>query len=375
MEKIGLSDQDFASAGIVGLKDIRPEIAMLARQKGHLIISGETGVGKDTVANAVHQLGPRRDSPCVRQGIPGISTALLESELFGHVRGAFTGAHATREGLFIAAEGGTIILDEIGDLAVEMQAKLLGVLEEGTIRRVGQNCPKSTDARVIVTTNRDLQQKVEDGTFRKDLLFRLDQFSLNIPPLRERREDIKALAQHFLKKFGDNRIVGFSPDAEQLLLMYDWPGNVRELSNVISRVCGYLTGQASAENTAQIVITKDDVMKYGKIHIAKPIRMEDESALIDLLSDLMEYILHGDSREETQKFGMQEIMRLSVMAVLLVKTGGHKGQTADIFGTDQRTVYRYLAILRDKFQRGDLPAFLMEFIRKHVSVIFLKDAV
>ena len=190
------------------------------------------------MARAIHNLSPRRDKLFVPLNCAAIPPELLESELFGHARGAFTGAHAERTGKFELADGGTLFLDEIGDMAYPLQAKLLRVLQEGVIERVGSNKPIRVDVRVVSSTNRDLAASIRDGTFREDLYYRLNVFHIQLPPLRERREDIAPLAQRFLREFGEELGKGALPladDALPLLLHYDWPGNVRELRNLMER--------------------------------------------------------------------------------------------------------------------------------------------
>ena len=203
-----------------------------------VLLRGESGAGKNVVARLIHSLSERRTKPILEVSCATIPENLLESELFGHERGAFTDAKATKRGVFELAQGGTVVLDEIGELRLDVQAKLLHFLEERRFRRVGGTREIEVDVRVIALTNRDLQAMVRDKSFRNDLFFRLNVFPILVPPLRERREDILALARHFLKtlqpKLG-RRFDGFDREAENLLLGYAWPGNVRELRNVIER--------------------------------------------------------------------------------------------------------------------------------------------
>jgi two-component system response regulator AtoC len=203
-----------------------------------VLITGETGVGKEIVARAVHELSPRREKLLVALNCAAIPGELLESELFGHVRGAFTGANTAREGKFELADGGTLFLDEIGDMPAPLQAKLLRVLQDGVIERVGSNRQVRVDARVVSSTNRSLAAAVKSGTFREDLYYRLNVFHLEVPPLRERREDIRPLAEAVLARCGQDFGKGalrLTAPAAARLEQYDWPGNVRELQNLMER--------------------------------------------------------------------------------------------------------------------------------------------
>ena len=201
-----------------------------------ILIMGETGSGKEVVARLIHEKSPRATAPFVAINCAAVSQSLLESELFGHVRGAFTGATQDRIGLFEAAHGGTLFLDEVGELPAATQAALLRAIQEREIRRVGENAPRRIDVRVLAATNRDLVQDLEEGRFRKDLYYRLRVVELKLPPLRERREDIIPLARLFLsRRTGQGRVLGLSPAAADQLLRYPWPGNVRELENAVER--------------------------------------------------------------------------------------------------------------------------------------------
>jgi DNA-binding NtrC family response regulator len=218
------------------------QVLQLASQvgpsKASVLITGESGTGKELIAEAVHAASPRAKAPFVRLHCAALSESLLESELFGHERGAFTGAVARREGRFKQADGGTLLLDEIGEIPPAVQVKLLRFLQEKTFERVGGNETLKVDVRVLAATNRDLAAEIKKGAFREDLFYRLNVVSLEIPPLRARRGDIPALASFFLRRFGaDNgrTIDTFAEDALSALLEYDWPGNVRELENVIER--------------------------------------------------------------------------------------------------------------------------------------------
>jgi len=211
-----------------------------AGQSAHpVLILGESGTGKEMVAKAIHLAGPLRNKPFIPVDCGSLVPTLIESELFGHVRGAFTGAAGPKDGLLTIADGGTVFLDEIGELPVDLQAKLLRAIQEKEIRPVGSTKHIPINVRILGATNRDLEQAVADGTFRRDLYFRLNVLTLRIPPLRERRPDIPLLVAHFLERIGRDsgaeKII--SDDALKLLLNYDWPGNVRELENSLERAC------------------------------------------------------------------------------------------------------------------------------------------
>jgi two-component system response regulator HydG len=210
-----------------------------AQARVTVLVEGETGTGKELLARAIHYHGPRARGPFLAQNCAALPEALLESELFGHVRGAFTGAERAHRGLFEEAEGGTLFLDEIGEASAAIQAKLLRVLEDGEIRPVGAGVSRRVDVRVIVATNRDLNALVSEGRFRQDLFYRLHVFPIRLPPLRERRGDIRLLALHLLERIGAEEgkaLRGFDPQALRLLERYPWPGNVRELENEIHRL-------------------------------------------------------------------------------------------------------------------------------------------
>jgi two-component system response regulator HydG len=233
-DRYGLPGVIARSPGIRAVLDL---VARVAPTDATVLIQGESGTGKELVAKALHHASPRAGGPFLAVNCGAIPEALLESELFGHVKGAFTGAVTTRKGLFEEADGGTIFLDEIGDMSPALQVKLLRVLQEGEVRRVGATQSVTVKARVVAATNRDLQQLMRRGSFREDLFYRLNVIPVVLPPLRERREDIPALAEHFLARFAARRgrALGLSPPALQRLLRYPWPGNVRELENAMER--------------------------------------------------------------------------------------------------------------------------------------------
>ena len=234
-----LSGQD-GFQGILGksptMRQVFDLISSAAQSEAPVIIYGDSGTGKELVAEAIHKLGVRRSGPYIKVNCAALSESLLESELFGHVKGAFTGADRTRVGRFEAANGGDIFLDEIGDLPLSTQVKLLRVLQEKEIEKVGDHRPLSIDVRILAATNKDLNRLMEEGRFRQDLYYRIGVIPIILPPLQERREDIPLLVETFINRIRlktDKPITGMSKEALDLLFSYDWPGNVRELINVI----------------------------------------------------------------------------------------------------------------------------------------------
>ena len=244
-------EQRFGLAGLVGksakMQEVYTQIEKVAGARGAVLIQGESGTGKELVAKALHFNSPRKAGPFVVIDCGAIPEALQESELFGHEKGAFTGAIATKKGLFEEAHGGTLFLDEVAELAPGLQAKLLRALQDGEIRRVGGTKTLRVDARVIAATNRDLAAEVRDGAFREDLFFRLNVFPLFLPPLRERREDIPLFVDHFLDRIaqdGGGPLKRLSPEALRAMLAYPWPGNVRELEHALERAALLSEGEA-----------------------------------------------------------------------------------------------------------------------------------
>jgi DNA-binding NtrC family response regulator len=220
-------------------------VTQVARTTTTVLISGESGTGKELIARAIHHRGPRRDKPFVPVNPAAIPETLVESELFGHEKGAFTGAHARKLGRFELAQGGTLFLDEIGLLRAEVQAKLLRVLQEREIERVGSTRTIKIDVRIVAATNADLKRAVAAGAFREDLYYRLNVVPIVVPPLRDRIEDLPRLVDHFVSRFNhefNKRIQGFTPEALALLASYAWPGNVRELQNIIERTMVLVDG-------------------------------------------------------------------------------------------------------------------------------------
>ncbi len=240
-----------------------------------VLVTGESGTGKELVARALHSKGPRAKGPFVAINCAAMPEHLLESELFGHVKGAFTDAKAGKSGLFAAAQGGTVFLDEIGELPVGLQPKLLRALQERSFRPVGGTTEVPFDARIVTATNRDLEAMIEEGRFREDLYFRINVIQVSLPPLRARGRDVLLLAQHFLERISaraNKRVVGFSSEAAERLLTYAWPGNVRELENCIERTVALATieevtvadlpERVRAFRSTQIVVASDDPSSF-----------------------------------------------------------------------------------------------------------------
>ncbi len=235
-------NKSFNLESIIGKSQAINEVFELVRRiapaSATVLINGESGSGKELIARAIHNLGPRKNRSFIPVNCTAIPEQLLESELFGHVKGSFTGAVADKKGLFELANNGTLFLDEIGDLSPTLQAKLLRVLQDKQIRPVGDTKLKQVDVRIIAATHRDLQTMVKDGKFREDLYYRLKIIPIRVPPLRERRDDIPLLAESFVKKFAlqnSSKVTGISPEAMAVLMAHPWPGNVRELEGVIER--------------------------------------------------------------------------------------------------------------------------------------------
>ena len=234
------SEYDFKN--IIGnslpIRDVFDKVRKISHTDATVLLYGETGAGKELFARAIHYNSPRKSEPFISIDCGALTETLLESELFGHVKGAFTGAIEHKKGLFEAADGGTIFLDEVGVASPQIQTKLLRVLQEHEIKRVGGNKSIKVDVRVIAATNTDLEQQIKDGKFREDLFYRLSVIPIVLPPLRERIEDIPLLVSHFFKKYAKkagSKIKKMSPEAMQILMKYNWPGNIRELENVIER--------------------------------------------------------------------------------------------------------------------------------------------
>jgi len=260
-----LIEEKYRFANIIGRSEkmikVFEQITQIARTDFTVRIYGESGTGKELVAKAIHCRSLRQNAPFIAMSCAALPETLLESELFGHEKGAFTGAHQSRRGLFALADKGTIFLDEICETPASLQVKLLRVLQEQEFKPVGSERTQKVDVRVIAATNKDLKKEVEEGRFREDLFYRIQVIPLNLPPLRERKEDIPLLAEHFLKicsKKLSKKIEGITPEALQKMMLYDWPGNVRELENKIEYAVAMTTGSRIApENILLSGITGD----------------------------------------------------------------------------------------------------------------------
>ncbi|HPG27936.1 MAG TPA: sigma-54 dependent transcriptional regulator, partial [Myxococcota bacterium] len=242
------------------MQEVYDLIAQVAETKTNVLVYGESGTGKELVARAIHDQSDRHDRPFVAINCGAIPENLLESELFGHVKGAFTGAVQTKEGLFETASGGTLFLDEIGEISLPLQVKLLRALQEKTIRRVGDTVDRKVDVRIVSATNRRLEDEIAAGRFREDVYYRLNVIQLTLPPLRERLEDIPLLTQHFIRRFNDElgkSVEGMTPEACDRLAHYGFPGNVRELENLIERAVALARGSVIDCDLLPPTLTED----------------------------------------------------------------------------------------------------------------------
>ena len=293
------------------MDDVLDLVRRAARSPATVLITGESGTGKERIARAVHFHSDRVAGPFVAVNCKAFAEGLLESELFGHERGAFTGADRARKGLFEEASGGTLFLDEIGEISEAFQAKLLRVLQEREIRRVGDDRARPVDVRVVVATNRDLQQDVAEGRFREDLFFRLAVIPIRIPPLRERPDDILPLARHFLVEFQQTtgrRVTALGDEVDALLLGHDWPGNVRELENAIERA---------------IVLGDGESLRASDLLFSGP----------------------GNEAEAAPDATLQSHLDAATRRAIgeaLAATGGAKGDAAGRLGIDRTTLYRLI---------------------------------
>ena len=263
-----------------GMQNVYEIVDVVCASDCTVLITGETGTGKGMVANAIHYNSERKNGPMIAVSCATLSPEILESELFGHVRGAFTGASADRKGRFEIADGGTLFLDEVDDIPLDLQVKLLRVLEEGTYERVGSTETMNTDVRVVAASKVDLQQRAAEGLFRDDLFYRLNQVPLPLPPLRERRDDISLLIEHFLKN--RNPQPQLSPTALDVLLGYSWPGNVRELKNVIERLALFHPQHIETDDLPQEILARPAWQGKG---------WEDGRAFEDMIADTEKYLL------------------------------------------------------------------------------------
>ncbi len=307
------------------MRKLYEQIAVVARANGPVLINGESGTGKELVAKAIHLESERAKAPFLIVNCAGIPQELLESEFFGHAPGAFTGAAKARKGLLQEADGGTLLLDEIGEMPLALQAKLLRALQDGSIRPVGQDHEEKVDVRILAATHRNLKQKVDAGEFREDLYYRLETFTLQVPPLREREGDVELLALRLMRQLAvaqGKDIKGFSAKALQLINQYPFPGNVRELHNVVERAVTFCNeSQVKPEHFPERMLNKIAGQQHHAIETSNAI----DSSL--LAGDVM------PSMEELQKRYVKMIMD---------KTGGNKRRAAALLGIGRRTLYRWL---------------------------------
>ncbi len=310
-------EEKFGFTGIIGNSQQMHRIFNILKQisstTATVLIIGESGTGKELIARAIHYNGPRKNHPFVALNSAAISETLLESELFGHEKGAFTGALYQRKGRFEYANNGTLFLDEIGDMPLSTQAKLLRVIEDGRIMRVGSNESIKIDARIVAATNKDLGELVKEGKFREDLYFRFNVICLRLPPLRERQDDIFLLTDVFIQEFSKKHgkiIEGITPEARKIFFRYNWPGNIRELKNCIE---------------SMVVISQNGFLDLNDIpeHIYK----NNKTALPRPVFPV------GIPLEEMEK---------EVIKNTLAYVGGNRGETAKILGIGERTLYRKL---------------------------------
>jgi two-component system response regulator AtoC len=294
------------------MREIFALVRRIARSRSSVLITGESGTGKEVVARTIHYTGPRADRPFVPVNCTAIPEGLLESELFGHVRGAFTGAHTSKRGLFEEAGGGTLFLDEIGDMGALLQGKLLRALQEREIRPVGSTQSRNIDVRIIAASNKDLQKEIGEGRFRLDLYYRLNVIPVRIPPLRERREDVPLLANHFLGRHAGDRRRSFSRASLERLARQPWPGNARELENVVERA-----------------LALTDAPEIGPADL--PLSDEGDAGT----PDARDLVAEGAEREMT----LRELEDLYIDRVL-ERAGGNKVRAARILGINRRTLYR-----------------------------------
>jgi two-component system response regulator HydG len=294
------------------MRNISRMIEQVAASTATVLITGDSGTGKEIVADAIHNASPRRGKPLIKVSCAALPETLLEAELFGHEKGAFTGANARKEGRFELAHGGTLFLDEVGEISPAVQVKLLRVLQDQKFERLGGTRTIDADVRILAATNKDLQKEVEEKKFREDLFYRLNVINIRIPSLRERKDDIQLLAMHFLKTYADKNqknLEGFSEDAMLALTSYDWPGNVRELENAVERAVVFTSG-----SLVPLSVLPQNVSTFG----------ESRHSL-------------------TFKIGtpLRELERKAI-EITLQHARGDKNLAARMLGVATRTIYRHL---------------------------------
>ncbi len=297
------------------MHDVFSLVRKVAHGRSSVLVTGESGTGKEMVARAIHFHGARAGKPFVPVNCTAIPEGLLESELFGHVKGAFTGAHASKRGLFEEADGGTLFLDEIGDMGPVLQSKILRALQDREIRPVGGNKSVKVDVRIIAATNRDLTEEIAEGRFREDLFYRLNVIPIHLPPLRERPEDVAPLALALLRKHPDAADRVLASDASRLLAAQPWKGNVRELENALERV---------------LALSEDRVITAEDVRLALQSSGPAESAA-SVQASLRSLALDGVSLRDLEKLYTD---------IVLEQTGGNQMQASRVLGIDRKTLYR-----------------------------------
>jgi DNA-binding NtrC family response regulator len=315
--------------GSSAMNEIFAMIRKVSTSRASVLVTGESGTGKELVARTIHFSGSRAKKPFIPINCTALPEGLMESELFGHVRGAFTGAVSNKRGLFEEASGGTLFLDEIGDMPPGLQSKLLRVLQDGQIRPVGGNQSHPIDVRIIAATNQNLTEAIEEGNFRKDLYYRLAVIPIEIPPLRHRPDDIQPLAEAFLRKHGDGRSYTLSPEALSLLRHEAWEGNARELENVIER--------AIAFSESDHLAAEDLPISSHASRAAKPNGGEVDQFLSNALAQQLTLSQLGDR----------------YTTLVLESTGGNKARAAKLLGINRRTLYRRGFGAEDPVERNE----------------------
>src|SRR5437868_5355010 len=321
-----------AGVGLIGqspaMRKVMDLVEKVAPSKASVVITGQSGTGKEMVARAIHQLSPRRDKAFIAINCSAIPAGLMESEMFGHERGAFTGADQRRLGAWELADGGTLFLDEVGDLPIELQAKFLRVLEDERLRRLGGKSEIHVDVRVLSATNRDLKEEIKAGRFREDLYFRLNVFHIPLAPLKERRDDIPLLVQHFIDRFGregGKKLAGLTPQAMKVLSEYAWPGNIRELRNSLERaviLCG--SAAIDIEHLPAEMAVGGGESAYLKLPFGLPLREVEKEYILSSLGRMQ-----NNKARTAQALGISEKTLYNKLYRYSGKAGRSKEQYED----------------------------------------------
>jgi two-component system response regulator HydG len=327
------ASKDLIIGNSAAIREMKGLIQKVAPTLATVLLSGESGTGKELVARCLHQQSARAQGKFVALNCAAVPEQLIESELFGFDKGAFTGATVSKEGLFEAANGGTLLLDEIGDMPFSVQAKLLRALQENEVRRLGSTAAKKVDVRVIAATHKDLKKGVQEGTFRMDLLYRLEVVGVHVPPLRERTEDIPELVSHFLRvasRRHDKEVRGISAPTMEVLLAHSWPGNVRELSNVIERAVIFATGDLvePADLPPHLIAAMAQMVRDGASAPGAATGFGKGAGATAAIS-----VPFGTTLKDVEEL----LIRKTLEA-----TAGDKNMTAKILGINSRTIYRKL---------------------------------